>query len=136
MIAREGLAVYVCGMSETVTTERDLDADPADVWEAISEPEQLGQWLDADVDVDITEGSEGTIRFGEEAEPSIVLIETVDEGKRLIFRWATTVEAPTEVSIEIKPISTGTRIRVVERTIQHGTASRHSARAAAHALAA
>ncbi len=118
-------------MTETVTTERDLDADPATVWEAISEPEQLGAWLDADVDVEISEGSEGTIVFGDGTGPSVVLVETVDEGERLVFRWATAVEAPTEVSIEIEPITTGTRIRVIERSIPQGAASRHRSEASA-----
>ncbi len=116
-------------MIETVTTERDLDADPATVWEAISEPERLGAWLDADVDVEIAEGSEGTIVFGDGTEPSVVLVEKVDEGQRLVFRWATAVEAPTEVSIEIEPITTGTRIRVIERLIPQGAASRHRSEA-------
>ncbi len=118
-------------MTDTVTTERDLATDPATVWEAISEPAKLGDWLDAEVDVEISEGSEGTIVFGDRNESSVVLIETVDEGKRLVFRWATSIEAPTEVSIEIEPITTGTRIRVVERMILLGQSSRHAASAQA-----
>lgn len=116
-------------MTEPVTTERDLDADPAEVWEAISEPGRLGEWLGADVDVEICEGSEGTIVFDDRAEPSVVLIETVDEGERLVFRWATTVDAPTEVSIEIEPSIMGTRVRVIERMIPSGVGSRHVAEA-------
>lgn len=118
-------------MIDTVTTERDLAADPATVWEAISEPAKLGDWLDAEVDVEISEGSEGTIVFGDRNESSVVLIETVDEGKRLVFRWATSIEEPTEVSIEIEPITTGTRIRIVERMIPLGQASQHAASAQA-----
>lgn len=116
-------------MTDAVTTERDLDADPATVWEAISEPDRLGQWLDAAVDVDISEGSEGTIVFGDGEEPAVVLVETVEEGERLVFRWASTVDAPTEVSIELEPITTGTRVRVIERVIPQGVASPHAARA-------
>lgn len=136
MIARCCVTSYGVVMTETVTTERDLDADPATVWEAITEPERLGQWLDADVDVDISEGSEGTITLGDTGDRSVVLVETVDEGERLVFRWATATEAPTEVSIDIAPTTTGTRIRVVERMVPQGTASRHAASAsAARALA-
>jgi len=118
-------------MSESVTTERYLEADPATVWEAISQPERLGDWLDAAVDVEISEGSEGTIVFRDRGEPSVVLVETVDEGKRLVFRWATSTEAPSEVSIDIEPITTGTRIRVIERLLPQGQVSRHSAAACA-----
>lgn len=116
-------------------TERDLEAQPSKVWEAISEPERLGEWLDAQVDVELTEGSEGTIVFGDGSEPSVVLIDTVDEGERLVFRWANAIEAPTEVSIEIEPITTGTRIRVIERLLPQGAASRHSAQSCIHASA-
>lgn len=122
---------YLAGMTDAVTTERDLDADPSTVWEAISEPDQLGLWLGGDVDVDIAAGSEGTIVFDDGTEPAVVLVETVDEGERLVFRWATTIDVPTEVSIEIEEISTGTRIRVKERLVSQGEASPHVAEAMA-----
>lgn len=122
-------------MDEPMTTERDLDADPETVWEAISEPERLGRWLDAEVDVVIAEGSEGTIDFGDDEHPSVVLVETVDEGERLVFRWANVVDAPTEVSIELVPLTSGTRVRIVERSIPAGVPSRHIATARAGAVA-
>lgn len=115
----------------SVETSRDLDAPPSTVWDAIVDPDRLGQWLGGDVDVEISEGSEGTIDFGKDDEPAVVLIETVDENERLVFRWATTVAAPTEVTIGLEPTRHGTRITVVERAIPNGESSPSIAEASA-----
>ena len=119
--------------TEPAIVERDLTAPPADVWDRVADPEQLAHWLDAAIDIGdgddapLQPGDEGTIRFREHDDDAVVLIEDVEPGHRLAFRWASPATAPTEVSITLSPIPDGTRIRIVERTLPFGTASRHVA---------
>lgn len=130
-------------MTEPSISQRRLQADIETVWTAISDPASLGEWLGGVLDIEVAEGAEGTIRFDRsepEAATAVVLIESVEPPYRLVFRWASPVDAPTEVSIELTPQSdefdepvTVTDIRVVEQPIVSGTASRHAAQAMAMA---
>ena len=43
----------------TVRREIDLDATPADVWDALTRPELLEQWFEADVELDPRPGGAG-----------------------------------------------------------------------------
>jgi len=94
-------------------TETEFDADPADVWRALTEPESMGEWL---------------------GQP--VVVEEVDEQRRLVFRWASATEAPTVVELDLRPVGRGTHLTIIERPARPGRASGTTARACVLALAA
>ncbi len=106
-----------------VVTERVFPVEPARLWEAVSEPEQLGRWLGGDVEFEPRPGTEGTVRFGEdEGGEHVLYVEEVDPERRLVLRWASASEVPTQVGFELLPESGGTRLVVTERVVPPGLA--------------
>jgi uncharacterized protein YndB with AHSA1/START domain len=128
-------------MTDAAITERDLSIDPRRMWEHMTDPDRLGQWLGGDIELDrpdsvgLCPGDEGSIQFTGDEHPCVLLVEEVEDGERLAFRWASPTLPPTEVTIDLLPIPAGTRIRVVERVLPSGSASRHVATARAAAFA-
>jgi len=47
--------------------ERDVvfPADPAEVWEALTEPERLEEWFATEVELDLQPGGAGVFRWGD-----------------------------------------------------------------------
>jgi len=103
--------------SGPVEREIELDAAPAEVWQELADPERLGDWFDAEVDLELTPGGTGTFSFpdGELRRARVV---DVEEGRRVSFTWWTIApEAgrPTHVTITVEPRpDQGTRFRVRE----------------------
>lgn len=119
------VAVYDAHMQEpqpdsqhpTVERAVDLDADPADVWRAISDPAQLAEWLGASVDVELRPGAAGTI-VDDEGVRHAVLVTDVDAGKRIAWHWWDTFGELSSVEISLEPTGDATRVRVVERLVR------------------
>ncbi len=100
---------------ESVTREVFLDAEPSDVWDAVTSPEQLADWFGAQPDGDIAPGE--LVRFtSPDGTESRAIIERMDEPRELIFRWLPTGdEPPSRVDITIDETDDGSVLRVVER---------------------
>jgi uncharacterized protein YndB with AHSA1/START domain len=109
-------------MREAIVRNVELDATPAQVWRAITRPEQLAAWFGADAEVDPTPG--GTVRFrwpdGEERRG---VVEVAEAPRRFAFRWRTIVRRGRSVEVGnvsrvqfvLEPIpGGGTRLRVSE----------------------
>ncbi len=101
---------------EQVIREVELDADCADVWEAITSPDLLAEWFDAAVDGEIATGELVRTADGRRA-----VIERADAPHRLVFRWIG--DAPSRVDISIDPDERGSRVRIVERRIEAAVSS-------------
>lgn len=123
-------------MEESATTTTvDLPVDSQAAWELVTDPEALGCWLDATVDLSPEVGAEGTIRFSQEPgnepgtddDPTVVLVEEVVPTERLAFRWASASRPPSTVEILLEPIDVdgcaGTRVIIVERLVPQGLAA-------------
>lgn len=103
---------------EDVVRETFLDADPAEVWEAVTEPERLGDWFGADVEGDVVEGEVLRFTSPDGAERRAV-VERAEREKALVFRWLPTDEDPSSrVAITIVEVPDGTVLRVVETRIE------------------
>jgi uncharacterized protein YndB with AHSA1/START domain len=104
-------------MSSEVTRDVELPAPPDEVWEQVTESERLGDWLDADVDLDLRPGGAGTFRFAD-GEVRRAMIRDVEAGRRLAFTWwpltGDDVGRATTVTITIEPSDEGSRLRLVE----------------------
>lgn len=81
--------------------ETEFDAEPSEVWRAITEPESMGEWLGGPI-----------------------VIEEVDDERRLVFRWASTTETPTVVELDLRPIGRRTHLTIVERPLHQGRVRR------------
>ena len=57
-----------------------------ELWEAITDSDQLSEWFGADVDLDPRPGGDATF-VGEDGEVRRARVEEVDHGRRLAFRW-------------------------------------------------
>jgi uncharacterized protein YndB with AHSA1/START domain len=104
-------------MSSDVTRDVDLPASPDDVWEQVTESDSLGEWLEADVELDPRPGGAGSFRFAD-GEVRRALVRDVEPGRRLAFTWwpltGDDVGRATTVTITIEPTDGGSRLRLVE----------------------
>jgi uncharacterized protein YndB with AHSA1/START domain len=127
--------------------ETEFDADPATVWRALTEPESMGEWLGRRVEFTLEPGAEGTLggddvdRDGDldpegDRVATVLVVEEVDDERRLVFRWASATEAPTVVELDLRPVGRRTRLTIVERPPRPGPVAGATARACVLALAA
>jgi uncharacterized protein YndB with AHSA1/START domain len=115
--------------------ETVFDADPSDVWRALTDPESMGEWLERPVELTLEPGAEGTI--GDDGDEAVVLVvEEVDDKRRLVFRWASATEAPTVVELDLRPDGRRTHLTIVERPARPGRVTGTTARACVLAHAA
>ncbi len=106
---------------QQVTRSVEVSAEPARVWESLTDPSRLGRWLDAEVELDVRPGGEGVVR---EAGGPVrrVAVEQVDPPGRLVFHWwpadrhgRTPAESgATTVEIAVTPSAAGARVTVTE----------------------
>ncbi len=92
-----------------------MPAEADEVWSAIAEPDELGDWFGADVKGDLEKGEVATFSFPDGSQRRAV-VEEVDRPRRLIFRWLG--DDPSRVSIEIDEVAGGAIVRVVERQVE------------------
>ena len=99
-----------------VRREIELEAAPADVWDALTRPELLEQWFEAEVELDPRPGGAG--RFVEAGgERRSARVDDVDEGRRLAFTWwpdDPRGEPASRVEFVLTPTPDGTRVVVTE----------------------
>jgi uncharacterized protein YndB with AHSA1/START domain len=97
-----------------VEVEREivLGAPPEEVWEALTDPEQLEKWFANDVEFDLDRG--GVFRW-DDGEVRHAVVEEVDAGRRLAIRWWDPA-APDEsaVTFTLEEAEAGTRLVVTE----------------------
>ncbi len=93
----------------------ELPVETDQVWEAIVDDELLSDWLGDDVRLDPEPGGALDVRDGDERRVGVV--ERVEPGRHLGLRWwpETRPDETSEVELVIVPITTGTRLTVIER---------------------
>ena len=112
----------------TYRVETEFDADPSTVWRALTEPESMGEWLGRPVEFTLEPGAEGTLGGGAvdatatstTATATVLVVEEVDDERRLVFRWASATEAPTVVELDLRPVGRGRDLTIVERPVRPG----------------
>ncbi len=104
---------------ETVERHVTLPASVEEVWHLLTGPEELRTWLGDDVVLDPTPGASGRVVERDGSERALV-IEEVDEGRRLAWRWWLDGDDPaaaSQVEITLTPTDDGTILRVVEERL-------------------
>jgi len=100
--------------AERVTRSVDLDAPPADVWDALTEAALLGEWLADEVELEAEPGGEIVCRYadGEERRGEVELVE---EAERLAWSWwREGGDGPSRVELVLDAVADGTRLTVIE----------------------
>ena len=101
-----------------VERELVLEAPAEEVWEALTEPEQLEDWFATEVELEPRPGGRGVFRWGNGEERS-VSVEEVEPERLLTLRWE---DDGGEVVFTLEPVPEGTRLVVVESSPEWSTA--------------
>jgi len=96
-----------------VTRSVELDAAPAEVWDALTEDALLGEWLADEVELEAEPGGEIVCRYadGEERRGEVELVE---EAERLAWSWRREGGAPSRVELVLDAVAERTRLTVIE----------------------
>jgi uncharacterized protein YndB with AHSA1/START domain len=98
-----------------VTRSVDLEAAPAEVWDALTEETLLREWLADEVELEPEPGGEIVCRYadGEERRGEVELVE---EAERLAWSWwREDGEGPSRVELVLDAVAdTRTRLTVIE----------------------
>jgi uncharacterized protein YndB with AHSA1/START domain len=103
-----------------VTREIDLDACPEQVWDALTRPELLEQWLAESAEIDAWKSGGLDIRTDDGKERRGI-VEHAEQPERLVLRWwETCPDESTRVEFRVIELpGGGSRLRVTEsRTAQ------------------
>jgi uncharacterized protein YndB with AHSA1/START domain len=99
-------------MSDILHREIEVPCTIEEAWEHVTSP----QWLGDDGELDVTAGGEGWVR--EDGEYRFLIVEEVETERHLAYRWATFVDPPSRVDIDLTSTETGTRISITESPIR------------------
>ena len=120
-------------MTPSVEREVVLPAPVEEVWEAVSEPDELEAWLADDVELELEEGGALEVSWDDGSRRSGT-IERVEAPERLSWRWAEDGDA-TLVEIALEPVEGGTLIRVSEHALPAGPVASRLTALSAHLAA-
>jgi uncharacterized protein YndB with AHSA1/START domain len=99
--------------TESVVRTVVLEAPPEQVWEAVTEPALLSEWLAPEVELEPHEGGTVVCRL-EDGEERRGEVELVEEAERLAFSWRREGLAPSRVELVLDAVADGTRLTVIE----------------------
>ena len=101
-----------------VMREVEFPQSPDEVWEAITEPDQLEEWFANDVELDARPGGAGIFRWDDGEERRATVVEA-DPGERLVLDWD---DDGGEVEFTLEETDEGTRLRIRESAPDFSTA--------------
>jgi uncharacterized protein YndB with AHSA1/START domain len=98
---------------ERLTRSVELDAAPAEVWDALIEEALLGEWLADEVEIKAEPGGAIVCRYadGEERRGEVELVE---EAERLAWTWRREGASPSRVELVLDAVGDRTRLTVFE----------------------
>jgi|GEM_PF-1178302 len=99
-------------MRDILYHEVDVPCDAEAAWQHVIDP----SWLGDDGELDIVVSGEGWV--SEDGETKYLVVEEVDDERHLSFRWASFVDAPSRVDIDLEPTLEGTRISITESPLE------------------
>jgi uncharacterized protein YndB with AHSA1/START domain len=111
-----------------VTREMVFPESPDELWEALTDPEQLEEWFATEVELDPREGGAGIFRWGDGEERRATVL-VAEPNERLVLDW----DEEGEVEFTLEELEAGTRLVVRESTPEFSTALELRALALAHA---
>lgn len=107
-------------MTDLIERELELPAPPEAVWQALTDPEWLREWLADEAELELRPGGDARFQIGDEARAGWVeeVTPPLDGAAgRLAFWWQRGGEADagaSQVALEVSRTTHGTRLRVVE----------------------
>ncbi len=104
-------------MTDLIERELTLPAPPEAVWEAMTDPAWLREWLADEAELQLRPGGDARFRIGDDTRTGWVEEVTPPAdgaGGRLAFWWEMDGEPASRVALELTATDAGTRLRVVE----------------------
>jgi uncharacterized protein YndB with AHSA1/START domain len=107
--------------AERVSRSVELDAAPAEVWDALTEEALLAEWLADEVEIEAEPGGEIVCRYadGEERRGEVELVE---EAERLAWNWRREGGGESRVELVLDAVAERTRLTVTETATVFETA--------------
>ena len=99
-------------MIERVQREFEVPCDLEAAWNHVIDP----SWLGEEGELEARPDGEGWVRDRETTR--YLVVEEVDEQRRLVYRWASFTDAPSLVEIDLAPSGAGTRISITESPLE------------------
>ena len=95
----------------------EFEVSAEELWDAVTDPEQLAEWLGDEVDLDVVSGGEG--RVVDDGETRHVLVDEVEHGRRFTFTWWPEIDRADRsyVEIEVAPSVRGSRLVIRETRV-------------------
>jgi uncharacterized protein YndB with AHSA1/START domain len=102
-------------MDEQPVIERSVEvaAAPGEVWERIIDGELAEEWLG--VTLEPRPGG----RVSVPGEDTIGTVEELEAGRSITWSWRQPDGDPSQVTIQIEPVETGSRVTVTERLLEY-----------------
>ncbi len=104
------------GNEDKVKREVTLHADRSEVWQALTEPALVEQWLADEAELDLREGGDVVFRYRDGEERRGTVHELIEE-ERLWIRWRRDSRQATDVEFVLADAAAGTRLLVVESVV-------------------
>ena len=95
-----------------VEREIEVPASREETWHALTDPDQLGDWLADDAELDLRPG--GDLKIRTDGETREGFFEEISAPERLVFWWGEPDGELARVQIDLEELEDGTRVRVVE----------------------
>lgn len=73
-------------MTDKIEREISIQAPIATVWDVITKPEYISQWLESQVEIDMRPGGKGRLIWSEEIEASLEIVE-IEKPHLFSFLW-------------------------------------------------
>jgi len=99
-------------MNDSLHRELDLPCGVEEAWEHVIDP----SWLGDEGQMDAVVGAQGWVRS--DGETRFLVVEEVEEARRLAFRWASFHEEPSRVEIGLESVPEGTRVVISESPLR------------------
>jgi uncharacterized protein YndB with AHSA1/START domain len=96
-----------------VTRSVELDAAPAEVWDALTEETLLAEWLADEVEIEAEPGGEIVCRYAD-GEVRRGEVELVEEAERLAWSWRREGGTTSRVELVLDAVAERTRLTVIE----------------------
>lgn len=102
-----------CGTDTTVRLERDMEATPLEVWQSLTEPAAMTDWLQATAEIEPRPGGMLTLRFTNTDTTIRGHVVRFDVPKVLEYTWQMAGEPESIVRFELHPIPRTDRTRLL-----------------------
>lgn len=106
-------------MAEQIEIVREIvfPVEPDELWEALTDPEELEKWFATEVELEPRPGGRGVFRW-ENGEERSATVREAEPGERLVLDW----DDEGTVELVLEPGEDGTHLHVRETSADFGTA--------------